>query len=71
MYVNAWHFCFFQGFRRNECKPLICCGRQIGLVPNWVEKELHDYADLFCLTEERIIINPDLTTYELRSEVLV
>jgi len=61
---------FFNGFRRNECKPLMCCGRQIGLVRDWVEKELVDFSDVFKIGNDRIEINPDLADYESRSQAI-
>lgn len=57
------------GFRRNECKPLMCCGRQIGLVRDWVEKELVDFNEVFKISNDRIEINPELADYDSRSQV--
>ena len=47
----------------------MCCGRQIGLVRDWVEKELVDFNDVFKISNDRIEINPELTDYDSRSQV--
>ncbi len=62
-------FSFKSGFRRNECKPLLCAGRQIGLVRDWVEKELIEYNDVFKISNDCIEINPELNDYDSRSQV--
>ena len=67
-YFWTSYWFFFLGFRRNECKPLLCAGRQIGLVRDWVEKELVDFSDVFQISNDHIEINPELSDYDSRSQ---
>ena len=60
----------FSGFRRNECKPLLCSGRQIGLIRDRVEKELLEFPDVFKITNDHVEINPELSDYDSRSQVI-
>ena len=68
--ISVFLWRVFPGFRRNECKPLLCAGRQIGLVRDNVEKELVDFPDVFKISNDHIEINPELNDYDSRSQVL-
>ena len=63
--------CFYlEGRKKNKFKQFYIMGRQIGLVRPEVEAELIHFPDVFHVTEDAIVLNPNLTTYEDRSEAI-
>ncbi|XP_069974917.1 uncharacterized protein [Penaeus vannamei] len=63
---------FIQGLVsvQGECRPLITCGRQVGVIRPDVACCLLDYPQVFTATPDAFIINPQLNSYASRSSAL-
>ena len=55
---------YLEGLKKNDFKPLVCQGHQIGLVAKNVELELSTFPQVFDIHSNRIEICPDLTDYQ-------
>ena len=55
---------YLEGLKKNDFKPLVCQGHQIGLVTKNVEHELLTFPQVFDIHSNRIEICPDLTDYQ-------
>lgn len=55
---------------QGECRPLIACGRQVGVIRPDVACCLLDYPQVFTPTPDAFILNPQLDSYTARSNAL-
>ena len=55
---------YLESLKKNDFKPLVCQGHQIGLVTKNVEHELLTFPQVFDIHSNRIEICPDLTDYQ-------
>ena len=55
---------YLESLKKNDFKPLVCQGHQIGLVAKNVELELSTFPQVFDIHSNRIEICPDLTDYQ-------
>jgi len=55
---------YLESLKKNDFKPLVCQGHQIGLVAKNVEHELLTFPQVFDIHSNRIEICPDLTDYQ-------
>ncbi|XP_064122007.1 uncharacterized protein LOC135226413 [Macrobrachium nipponense] len=55
---------------QGDCRPLIACGRQVGVIRPDVACCLLDYPQVFTPTIDAFIINPQLDSYAARSNAI-